>query len=71
MVGHYTNERDALRLVRDLLDTYGDEYASDLQLGGRDNADRIIPPLGGSELIARVRETVGKRPKRENQRNIG
>ena len=54
MVGHYTNEMDALRLVRDLLDSYGDAYADDLQLGGRDNADRILPPLGGAELVIRT-----------------
>lgn len=63
MVGHYSTEAEALRLVRDLLETYGDDYANDLQFGGRDNADCVIPPLGGLELVAKAREALTASPK--------
>ncbi len=70
VVGHYTSEDDALRFVRDLLDTYGDAYADDLQLGGRDNADRIFPPLGGAGLVAKARTAKTSRSERDEQRQV-
>ncbi len=64
LVGHYASEEDALRLVRDLLPNYGDDYANKLHLEGRDDADRVVPrsaALSGSQRFApslKVRRTV-------------
>jgi len=48
---------EALQTVRELLDAFGDEFAEELQLGGRDDADRVLPFLSGGALVRRVRSS--------------
>ena len=57
LVGDFTTEEEALQTVRELLDAFGDEFAEELQLGGRDDADRVLPFLSGSALVRRVRSS--------------
>jgi|GEM_PF-1065972 len=54
LLGHYMTEREALRSVKDLLDTFGREYVDELALGGRDEHDRPIKPIGGTALAKRA-----------------
>jgi hypothetical protein len=57
-LGHFASEADALERVRILLDTYGDAYADDLQLGGQAEEGHLIPPLAGAKLAQRAREAL-------------
>lgn len=54
-LGHFEREEEALRLVCALTDRYGEAYADDLQLGGRDEHGDILPPLSGRLLVERAR----------------
>ena len=57
-LGHFTEEQDALRLVKKLVEHYGDEYAHDLGLGRRADDGSILEPLSGAALLTRVREVL-------------
>lgn len=57
-LGHFTEERDALNLVRKLVAHYGDEYAHDLGLGRETDGGDILEPLSGAALLARMREVI-------------
>lgn len=57
-LGHFTEERDALILVRKLVAHYGDEYAHDLGLGRKTDGGGILEPLSGAALLARMREVI-------------
>jgi hypothetical protein len=55
VIGRYDSEQDALRLVEELLETHGEEFVRELQLGGRDEAGRVLPVVDGDELVRRAR----------------
>ncbi len=61
LIGHYTTEREALRSVKEFLDTFGPEYAEELSLGGRDEQDRPLPRLAGAALAERALRVVLRR----------
>ena len=54
LLGHYETEEEALRSVKELLDTFGVAYAKKLVLGGRDENDDVLPPLAGTDLAGRA-----------------
>lgn len=55
VLGRYSGERDALPIVRELLETHGEAFVRDLQLGGRDARGRVLPVICGDELVRRAR----------------
>ena len=55
-LGHFTNEKDALTLVKKLVNHYGEDYAGELGLGRRSDNGTILEPLSGAALLARVNE---------------
>jgi hypothetical protein len=57
LLGHYTTEPEALRTVNELLDTFGLEYADEIVLGGRDEYDRPLRPIGGEALAQLARRS--------------
>jgi len=57
LVGDFATEEEALQTVRELLDAFGDGFAEELQLGGRDDTDRVLPFLSGSALAKRARSS--------------
>lgn len=54
--GQYTDEGEALALVRTLVDRYGAEYAENLSLGRVNDDGSIAEPLEGAALVARAEE---------------
>lgn len=57
-LGHFTEEREALLLVKKLVAHYGDEYAHELGLGRRTENGSILEPLSGAALLARMYEVI-------------
>lgn len=53
-IGNYTDERDALAIVKTLVDRYGDEYAESLSMGRVADDGRILAPLSGYDLCVRA-----------------
>jgi hypothetical protein len=53
-LGRFENERDALVLVRSLVDHYGPQYADKLDLGADTGDDAAAAPLSGAALIERA-----------------
>jgi hypothetical protein len=58
--GRFEDEHEVLRLVRSLINCYGEQYAADLGLGRVDDQGNILEPLSGEALIARVKEVLGE-----------
>ena len=54
LLGDYETEEDALRAVKELLETFGVAFAMEIVLGGRDESDGVLPPLAGTELAERA-----------------
>jgi len=54
LLGHFETEEEALRSVKELLETFGVSYAEEIVLGGRDEHDDVLPPLAGTELADRT-----------------
>ncbi len=54
LLGHFETEREALRSVKELLETFGADYAKEIVLGGRDENDDVLPPLAGADLARRA-----------------
>ena len=52
--GQFTDEVDALRLVRVLVGRYGAEYADSLGLGGVNDDGIRMEPLSGQALLTRA-----------------
>ena len=52
--GNFSTEKEALELVRTLVDAFGEAFTEDLQLGGCDDAGRPIAPLRGAALLKRA-----------------
>jgi hypothetical protein len=59
--GQFENEHEVLKLVRTLVDYYGEQYASDLGLGRVTDQGEILEPLMGDALITRVNEVFPER----------
>lgn len=59
--GEFEDEREALALVRTLVNHYGARYADDLGLGHVTADGTILEPLSGADLIARVDEVLPDR----------
>jgi hypothetical protein len=53
-IGQYTEESAALATVQSLVDRYGTTFADELSLGREQDDGTILPPLTGSELVARL-----------------
>ena len=52
--GEFTDEREALALVRTLVDRYGPEYGKFLSLGRVNDDGTIAEPIEGPALMARA-----------------
>lgn len=57
-LGRFTDEKEALALVRKLVNHYGPGYAEFLDLGAVDDAGTALEPISGAMLIARVEEVL-------------
>lgn len=57
-LGRFEDERDALVLVRTLVEQYGPEYADRLDLGATTGKDASLEPLSGAALCARTCEVL-------------
>jgi hypothetical protein len=66
--GQYEDEAEVLRLVRTLVRHYGEGYAKDLSLGRINEAGKVLEPLTGTALLARIDEVLGdwRQEDREN-----
>jgi hypothetical protein len=53
-IGQYAAEDSALATIKKLIDHYGGGSASDLSLGRIGDDGRVLAPLTGSELVARL-----------------
>jgi hypothetical protein len=69
-LGYFTDEREALALVKKLVAHYGDEYADELGLGRKSASGSILEPLSGSELLARMRELLPDHDPAEDRRGV-
>jgi hypothetical protein len=67
-LGQFEGEKEALTLVRLLLDHHGDEYADELGLGRTTEAGEILEPLSGAALVARVNEVLSDRQAPDERR---
>ncbi len=54
LLGDYETEEEALRSVKELLDTFGADFADEIVLGGRDAHDNVLPSLAGADLAKRA-----------------
>lgn len=57
-LGRFAEEKDALALVRKLVNHYGSSYADYLDLGPADGTGEETTPLSGAALLARVNEVL-------------
>ena len=69
-LGHFEDEKEALTLVRMLLDHHGQEYAEDLGLGRVTDEGEILEPLSGAALVARVDEVLGSLTATKERREV-
>jgi hypothetical protein len=58
-LGRFEDERQALELVRTLVNHYGPDYAEILDLGFASDTVDEVEPLSGAALLARVDEVLG------------
>jgi hypothetical protein len=58
-LGCFEDEKQALELVRKLVNHYGPSYAEILDLGVINGEGEPVEPLSGASLIARVEEVLG------------
>ena len=56
--GRFEDEKEVLTLVRTLVHQYGNDYADDLGLGRVTDEGKILDPLSGAALRARVKEVL-------------
>ena len=68
-LGRFDDEREALALVRTLVDHYGPSYADRLDLGAITDDENPQDPISGAALLARVSEILpAARPVDEERR---
>lgn len=58
-LGQFTDEKEALQLVRILVRHHGTEYADDLSLGCEAADGTFGEPLSGTDLLARAEAVLG------------
>ncbi|MGH2616743.1 MAG: hypothetical protein ACRDJC_16030 [Thermomicrobiales bacterium] len=66
--GRFEDEREALQLVRRLVNRFGESYAQDLGLGRVNDEGEILEPLSGDVLLARIKEVL--RDPQEERRGV-
>ena len=59
-LGRFHDEKDALLLVRALVNHYGPNYAEILDLGAITDEGEALEPLTGAALIRRTEEVLGR-----------
>jgi hypothetical protein len=59
-LGRYTDESEALATAKILIDHYGPAFADELSIGRVRDDGEILAPLSGRELVARIRERLGR-----------
>jgi hypothetical protein len=69
-LGHFTDEAEALAMVRKLVDNFGEAYAGELGLGRRTADGAILEPLSGDTLLARVDEVVPRQTLVDERRAV-
>jgi hypothetical protein len=65
--GQYEDKAEVLTLVRALVRHYGEGYAEGLSLGRINEKGKVLKPLPGAALLARIDEVLGDRHQEESE----